>query len=44
MPTKELDAEPLDTSVLLRVLTAFDKGDFSARMPSDWTGIPGKIE
>jgi HAMP domain-containing protein/CheY-like chemotaxis protein/signal transduction histidine kinase len=33
----------LDTGLLLRTLVAFQKGDFSVRMPVDQTGIPGKI-
>ncbi len=33
----------LDLKLLLSVLTAVKKGDFSARMPLDWTGIHGKI-
>ena len=28
---------------LLNALTAFRKGDFSVRLPIDWTGIDGKI-
>ena len=32
-----------DPKLLLSVLTAVKKGDFSARMPLDWTGIHGKI-
>ena len=32
-----------DPKLLLSVLTAVKKGDFSARMPLDWTGIDGKI-
>jgi HAMP domain-containing protein/CheY-like chemotaxis protein/signal transduction histidine kinase len=36
-------AEQLDTKLLLATLMALKKGDFSARMPSDWTGVPGKI-
>jgi len=35
--------EELDTKILLATLLALKKGDFSARMPSDWTGIAGKI-
>ena len=35
--------ESLDTRELLKVLTAFKKGDFSARMPVDKVGVPGKI-
>jgi signal transduction histidine kinase/HAMP domain-containing protein/CheY-like chemotaxis protein len=32
-----------DTSHLLSALMAFKRGDFSARLPEDWTGVPGKI-
>src|SRR5436305_1467478 len=35
--------EVLDTSTLLKTLIAFRDGDFSARLPVDQTGIPGKI-
>src|SRR5438128_677186 len=33
----------LDTRQLLSALMAFKRGDFSARLPDDWTGIAGKI-
>ena len=33
----------IDLKLLLKVLGAVKKGDFSARMPQDWIGIPGKI-
>lgn len=33
----------LDAKLLLATLTAFKRGDFSKRMPSDWTGMDGKI-
>ena len=36
-------AETLDAKQLPRVLTAFKKGDFSARLPVEQTGLPGKI-
>ncbi|TLX53561.1 hybrid sensor histidine kinase/response regulator [Stutzerimonas nosocomialis] len=32
-----------DRKLLLTVLTAVKKGDFSVRMPLDWTGVDGKI-
>src|SRR5437879_10466986 len=32
-----------DDSQLLRALMAFKRGDFSVRLPDDWTGIAGKI-
>src|SRR6202040_2209875 len=33
----------LDERQLLSALMAFKRGDFSARLPEDWTGIAGKI-
>jgi HAMP domain-containing protein/CheY-like chemotaxis protein len=36
-------AEQLDVKLLLATLMALKKGDFTARMPSDWTGVSGKI-
>ncbi|MGZ9043431.1 MAG: response regulator [Telluria sp.] len=36
-------AEELDAKLLLSTLMALKKGDFSVRMPSDWTGVSGKI-
>ncbi|KQX01947.1 histidine kinase [Massilia sp. Root418] len=36
-------AEQMDIKLLLQTLMALKKGDFSVRMPSDWTGMPGKI-
>ena len=36
-------AGELDEAVLLSVLSDVKKGDFSVRMPLDWTGVPGKI-
>src|SRR3989454_770557 len=35
--------ETLDSRLLLRVLTDFRKGDFSARLPVESTGVAGKI-
>src|SRR5262245_53088952 len=35
--------EILSAKLLLKTLTAFKKGDFSARLPNDLTGISGKI-
>src|SRR5258708_8058927 len=32
-----------DTSQLLSALMAFKRGDFSARLPEDWTGVSGKV-
>ncbi|MDQ1921719.1 hybrid sensor histidine kinase/response regulator [Massilia pseudoviolaceinigra] len=36
-------AEELDIKLLLSTLMALKKGDFTARMPSDWSGMSGKI-
>ncbi|MEO6326243.1 MAG: hypothetical protein ABIT01_03865, partial [Thermoanaerobaculia bacterium] len=36
-------AKEFDRSQLLSVLTRFKRGDFSARLPDDWTGMDGKI-
>jgi HAMP domain-containing protein/signal transduction histidine kinase len=35
--------DQLDGRKLLAALTAFKRGDFSARLPDDWTGTAGKI-
>ena len=34
---------PLDTKLLLIALVALKKGDFSVRLPLDWSGVGGKI-
>src|SRR5689334_4142012 len=46
MPTDQsaqATTDSLDLRQLLRILMAVKKGDFSVRMPSDQTGIAGKI-
>ena len=43
MRTQTLTTESLNTRVLLKALVAFKKGDFSARLPGEWTGEAGKI-
>jgi HAMP domain-containing protein len=43
MPAAPTDSDTIDAKQLLRVLMAVKKGDFSVRMPSDETGIAGKI-
>jgi hypothetical protein len=35
--------DPADQAALLSVLLQVKNGNFSARMPLDWTGVPGKI-
>src|SRR3954466_12006169 len=38
-----LNGDGVDAKQLLAALTAFKRGDFSARLPHDWTGVGGKI-
>ncbi len=33
----------IDTALLVQALAALEKGDFSVRLPADWTGIAGKV-
>jgi HAMP domain-containing protein/signal transduction histidine kinase/DNA-binding response OmpR family regulator len=40
---KNIKSDYLDPKLLLTILTAVKKGDFSARMPSDQIGVAGKI-
>src|SRR5271170_4176695 len=39
----ETDAEAVDPKVLLGVLAQVKRGDFTARMPLEWTGVAGKV-
>jgi len=43
MRTQTLTPQSLNTKMLLKVLVAFKKGDFSVRLPGEWTGEAGKI-
>jgi HAMP domain-containing protein/CheY-like chemotaxis protein/GAF domain-containing protein len=43
MRNKEENADSVDMKLLLKTLMAFKKGDFSARLPTEWTGEAGKI-
>src|SRR6059036_3394987 len=43
MPVQEGSRDTLDQKQLLQVLTAFEKGDFTVRMPVELTGVAGKI-
>jgi HAMP domain-containing protein/signal transduction histidine kinase/CheY-like chemotaxis protein len=38
-----LNGDDLDGRQLLAALMAFKRGDFCARLPESWTGVPGKI-
>src|SRR5512132_2554382 len=39
----QTNGSDFDTDELLAALMAFKRGDFSARLPEDWVGVPGKI-
>ena len=39
----QTNGNDFDTGELLSALMAFKRGDFSARLPENWTGVPGKI-
>src|SRR5215813_4931589 len=43
MRTQTASTESLNAKLLLKTLVAFKKGDFSARLPGEWTGEAGKI-
>ena len=43
MRTQTLTKDSLNTKLLLKALVAFKKGDFSIRLPGEWTGEAGKI-
>ncbi|CAN5707485.1 HAMP domain-containing protein [soil metagenome] len=43
MPTRTLTKDSLNTKLLLKTLVAFKKGNFSVRLPGEWTGEAGKI-
>ncbi|MHB1422095.1 MAG: HAMP domain-containing protein [Gemmataceae bacterium] len=40
---QEPTLQTIDTTVLLSALTALKKGDFTTRLPGDWTGVAGKV-
>src|SRR5204862_5263278 len=39
----EITSETIDVRLLLKVLSDFKRGDFSTRLPSEQTGLTGKI-
>ena len=43
MTTPNPSCDTLDLTQLLSTLQAFKRGDLSARMPADWTGLAGTI-
>src|SRR5689334_6962959 len=42
-PASSPDPSLCDNRQLLAALMAFKRGDFSVRLPDDWTGVAGKI-
>src|SRR2546430_1746414 len=40
---RHINGAEIDSKVMLRVLAAVRSGDFSARMPTDWSGSAGKV-
>ncbi len=42
-PSSDRDTGSCDNKQLLAALVAFKRGDFSVRLPDDWTGVAGKI-
>src|SRR5258707_4951465 len=43
MATRVAATDTIDSRVALSVLTAVERGDFSARLPATWTGNAGKV-
>jgi len=43
MAPKVVTNNVVETRVMLSVLTAVKRGDFSARLPAAWTGSAGKV-
>src|SRR5215212_7963072 len=43
LSTREVETPAIDVTVLLSALTALKKGDFSTRLPLEWTGVAGKV-
>ena len=43
MQTQQMTADSIEAKQLLKVLIALKKGDFSVRLPVEWTGTSGKI-
>src|SRR2546426_76512 len=43
MRTQTSTTDSLNAKLLLKTLVAFKQGDFSARLPGEWTGEAGKI-
>src|SRR5438309_10835407 len=40
---RHINGAGIDSAVTLRVLAAVRRGDFSARLPTDWSGSAGKV-
>src|SRR5260370_13542160 len=42
-PDREMQSGELDAKQVLQALAALKRGDFSARLPVEWTGVAGKV-
>src|SRR5215831_340534 len=40
---QDVSSAGLDVGALLTALTALKRGDFSVRLPLEWTGVAGKV-
>src|SRR5690349_20846057 len=43
MVSQQAGTDTLDEKLLLNTLVAVKKGDFSVRLPAEWTGLAGRI-
>src|ERR1700677_321914 len=43
LPTPLAESDSLDVHQLLKTMIALKRGDFSVRLPIEWTGMAGKI-
>ncbi|MDQ3685955.1 MAG: HAMP domain-containing protein, partial [Acidobacteriota bacterium] len=43
MRNQQVNTDSIDEKLLLNSLMAYKKGDFSVRLPTEWTGVAGKI-
>ena len=43
MSNQTVTTDTLDPKLLLNALLSFKKGDFATRLPTEWTGVAGKI-
>src|SRR5437899_3178272 len=43
MPALQEPNSAVETTAILNALIALKKGDYSVRLPVEWTGLPGKV-